>query len=95
VCEVAKFGLRDFGSPNLEHFETAGVWCLVTILTTMEVANMQLALCDVSNIIVVEIENMFDVLNNGRGIRSNRLFDGWKRPSSGMNTRDWVHMILG
>jgi len=37
-----------------------------------EVANMQLALCDVSNIIVVEIENTFGVLNNGRGIRSNR-----------------------
>ena len=44
MCEVAKLDLRDFGSPNLERFETAGVWCLVTVLTTTEVVNMQLAL---------------------------------------------------
>ena len=72
MCEVAKLDLRDFGSPNLERFETAGVWCLVTVLTTTEVVNMQLVLCDVSNVIVVEIENTFGVLNDGRGIKSNR-----------------------
>ena len=56
--------------PILKRFETAGVWCLVTVLTTTEVVNMQLALCDVSNVIVVEIENTFGVLNDGRGIKS-------------------------
>ena len=37
-----------------------------------EVANMQLSLCDVSNVIVVEIENTFGVFNNGCSIRSDR-----------------------
>ena len=59
-----------------------------------EAVNMQLALCDVSDVVVFEIENTFSGLNDGRGIRTKNSM-GWGRSSSDMNVRDWGRMILG
>ena len=47
-----------------------------------------------SSVVVFEIENMFGVFNDGRGIRSDKEFDGLGKVSD-MNARDWVRMILG
>ena len=55
---------------------------------------MQLALCDVSDVVVFEIETTFSGLNDGRGIRTKNSM-GWGRSSSDMNVRNWGRMILG
>ena len=73
---MAELAVHDFGNLNLEGFKAAGGWGLATILIMMEAVNVQLALWDVSNVVVFEIENTFGVLNDGRGIRSDKEFDG-------------------
>jgi len=60
--EVAELALHDFGDLNLERFEAASGWGLIAVAT--KAVNMQLSLCNVGNVVVLEVEDTFGVLND-------------------------------
>ena len=72
--EMGELALHDFGYLDLERFEAASGGGLFAVTT--EAVNMELSICDVSNVIVFKIENTFGVLNDCGSVRCDKEFDG-------------------